>query len=121
MKSVKVMLISLLVLGLAVTFSFAAGDAAKGKAMFNDPKFAGGSKACNECHPNGKGLENAGTKKEFRVMHKKQKSLEEAVNECIVAANKGKAIDVKSQQMQDIVAYIRSLKGGAGKKPAAGY
>ena len=121
MKIVKVVLISLLVVGLAVTFSFAAGDAAKGKAMFNDPKFAGGSKACNECHPNGKGLEKAGEQKEFHVMKQTQKSLEEAVNACIVGANKGKAIDVKSQQMQDVVAYIKSLKGGAGKKPAAGY
>jgi len=121
MKIAKIMMFFLLILGLTAAVAFAAGDAARGKALFNDPKFAGGSKSCGECHPNGKGLENAGTKKEFRVMHKKQKSLEEAVNECIVAANKGKAIDVKSQQMQDIVAYIRSLKGGAGKKPAAGY
>jgi cytochrome c553 len=121
MKIAKVMLISLLVLGLAVAFSFAAGDAAKGKAMFSDPKFAGGSKACSECHPNGKGLEKAGEKKEFRIMGGTQKSLEEAVNACIVGANKGKALDVKSPQMQDVVAYIKSLKGGAGKKPAAGY
>jgi hypothetical protein len=28
---------------------------------------------------------------------------------------------VKSPQMQDVVAYIKSLKGGAGKYPAAGY
>jgi cytochrome c553 len=121
MKVLKVALISLLVLGLAVSFSFAAGNAAKGKAMFNDPKFAGGSRACSECHPNGKGLEKAGDKKEFRIMGGTQKSLEEAVNACIVGANKGKALDLKSQQMQDVVAYIKSLKGGAGKKPAAGY
>jgi len=121
MKIAKIALISLLVVGLAAAFAFAAGDAAKGKAMFSDPKFAGGSKACNECHPNGKGLDKAGEKKEFRLMGSTQKSLEEAVNACIVGANKGKALDVKSQQMQDVVAYIKSLKGGAGKKPAAGY
>ncbi len=121
MKIAKIMLISLLVLGLAVTFSFAAGDAAKGKAMFNDPKFAGGSKACSTCHPNGKGLEKAGEKKDFSIMGGTQKSLEEAVNACIVGANKGKALDVKSPQMQDMVAYIKSLKGAAGKKPASGY
>jgi cytochrome c553 len=121
MKIARIALIFLLVLGLAVSLSFAAGDAAKGKAMFSDPKFAGGSKACSECHPNGKGLDKAGEKKEFRLMGGTQKSLEEAVNACIVGANKGKAIDVKSQQMQDMVAYIKSLKGGAGKKPAGGY
>ncbi len=119
MKIARIVLLSVLALGLVFSYAIAAGDAAKGKAAFNDPKFAGGSKACGACHPNGKGLEKAGDKKEFNIMGKTQKSLEEAVNLCIEGANKGKAIDVKSQQMQDIVAYIKSLK--AGKKPAAGY
>ena len=121
MKIAKIMLISLVVFGLAVTGAFAAGDAAKGKALFSDLKFAGGTKACSSCHPNGKGLEKAGDKKEFQIMGSSQKSLEEAVNACIVGANKGKAIDVKSQQMQDMVAYIKSLNGVTGKKPASGY
>jgi cytochrome c len=110
-------MVSLVVLGLMFTFAFAAGDAAKGKALFNDPKFAGGSKACSECHPDGKGVEKAGDKKEFKIMKQSQKSLEEAVNFCIVNASKGKAIDAKSQQMQDMVAYIKSLKAPA-KAPA---
>jgi cytochrome c len=117
MKTAKIAMVSLVVLGLMFTFAFAAGDAAKGKALFNDPKFAGGSKACSECHPDGKGVEKAGDKKEFKIMKQSQKSLEEAVNFCIVNANKGKAIDAKSQQMQDMVAYIKSLKAPA-KAPA---
>ena len=43
-------------------------------------------------------------------MSKKQRNLKEAVNFCIVNANKGKAIDPKSGQTKDIVAYIKSLK-----------
>ena len=122
MKASKIVLFVLIVCSLVATGAFAAGDAAKGKVFFNDAKFAGGSKSCNECHPNGKGLDKAGDKKEFTIMGKTQKSLEEAINFCIVGANKGKAIDVKSQQMQDMVAFIKSLKGGAApKKPAAGY
>jgi cytochrome c len=89
----------------------------RGKALFENPKFAGGVKSCNECHPGGKGLEKAADKKEFKIMGKTQKSLEEAVNFCIENANKGKAIDPKSDEMKDIVAYIKSLK----KKPAPGY
>ena len=42
-------------------------------------------------------------------MGKKQNSLEDAVNFCIENANKGKAIDPKSEQMKDMVAYIKSL------------
>jgi cytochrome c len=118
MKIVKIVLLSLVVLGLVFTFAFAAGEAEKGKALFNDAKFAGGVKSCNSCHPNGKGLEKSADKKEFNIMGGKQKSLEEAVNTCIVNANKGKAIDVKSAQMKELVAYIKTLKA---KKPAAGY
>jgi cytochrome c553 len=118
MKISKIILTSVVALGLTFTFAFAAGEAEKGKALFNDPKFAGGVTACNSCHPNGKGLEKSADKKEFNIMGKKQKSLEEAVNFCIVNANKGKAIDVKSAQMKEMVAYIKTLKA---KKPAAGY
>ena len=114
----KIVLLALAAVAMLLTSAYAAGDAARGKALFNDPKFAGGSKACGECHPNGKGLEKAGAKKEFHVMDRTQKSLEEAVNACIVGANKGKPIDVTSQQMQDMVAYIRSL---GGKKPSSAY
>lgn len=110
MKTFKVLLLPLMVVVLVYSLASAAGDVAKGKALFNDPKFAGGSRSCNSCHPDGKGLENAADKKEFRIMGKTQKSLEEAINFCIVNANKGKAIDVKSAEMQDIVAYIKSLK-----------
>ena len=116
MKIAKIVMLSLVVPGLVFTFAFAAGDAAKGKALFNDKKFAGGSKACNYCHANGKGMDKTGEKKEFHIMGKMQKSLEEAVNACIEGGNKGKAIDVKSAQMQDMVAYIKSLK--AAEKPA---
>jgi cytochrome c len=111
MKTLKVVLLSVLALSLIFSFAFAAGDVAKGKALFNDPKFAGGTaeKSCNSCHQDGKGLEKAGMKKEFNIMGEKQMSLEEAVNLCIVNANKGKAIDPKSEDMANVVAYIKSL------------
>jgi len=117
MKILKVVLLSMIAVGLIFSFAFAAGNVEKGKALFNDPKFAGGTsgKSCSSCHPGGKGLEKAADKKEFGIMGKKQKSLGEAVNFCIVNANKGKAIDTKSDQMKDIVTYIKSLKALAEK------
>ncbi len=111
MKFLRILLFSILIIGL--TFSIAAAGKhtpqERGKALFNDPKFAGGSKSCNECHMNGKGLEKAGAKKEFTIMNKKLNSIEDAVNFCIEKANKGKPIDVKSQQMKDIVSYIETF------------
>lgn len=124
MKFVKLIMLSLVILGLTFSFCFAMKHLPeeRGKTLFNDPKFTGGSKACNECHPNGKGLEKSPDKKEFNIMGKTQKSLQEAVNFCIVNANKGKAIDEKSDQMKDIVAYIKSLKKPAeAPKKAPGY
>lgn len=125
MKALKIVILSLVALGLLFSGAFAAKHLPeeRGKALFNDPKFAGGTKACNECHPGGKGLEKAADKKEFKIMGKTQKSLEEAVNFCIENANKGKAIDAKSDQMKDIVAYIKSLakKPAEAPKKAPGY
>jgi len=91
--------------------AFAAGDAAKGKILFNDPKFGGGTsgQSCNTCHPDGKGLETSGDKKEIKIMGKMQ-SLEDAVNNCTVSAVKGKAVDAKSEDMANLIAYIKSLK-----------
>jgi len=120
MRFIKIVLLSLIALGLIFSYAFAAADTAKGKELFNDVKFAGGTagKSCNSCHPGGKGLEKAGDKKDFSLGGKMQKSLEEALNVCIVMANKGKAIDVKSDRMKELVAYIKSLKPvAAAEKP----
>lgn len=123
----KVLILSIIALGLLVSGALGMKHLPeeRGKALFNDPKAFGGQKACSECHPNGKGLEQSGEKKEFKIMGKTQKSLEEAVNFCIENASKGKAIDAKSDKMKDVVAYIKSLKpkapGAAPKPKAPGY
>ena len=81
----------------------------RGKAHFNNPAFAGGKKSCSTCHPEGRGLEGSGAKTKFSIMGGEQGSLEEAINICIVMANKGTALDVNSTEMQEISSYIKSL------------
>ena len=112
MKILKISLLSLMAVALVFSLAFAAGNVEKGKALFNDPKFAGGTagKSCVSCHPDGKDLEKAGMKKEWKTPAGPAKTLEEAINLCIVNALKGKALDPKSEEMQDIVAYIKSLE-----------
>lgn len=107
----KTVITAIAIAALTVSIASAAGNAARGKALFNDPKFAGATSgnSCNTCHPGGSGLEHAGTKKEFHIAGKTQLSLEEAVNACIEYAIRGKALDPKSTAMQDITAYIKSL------------
>ena len=110
-KTVSLIIISTLTLPLAFTLAVAEHQtpADKGKTHFNNPEFAGGEKACNSCHPNGRGLEGAGTKSSFAIMGGQQASLEEAINMCIVNANKGDALKVLATEMQEIVSYIKSL------------
>jgi cytochrome c len=112
-RVLRTLIMLMVVVGLASSFAFSQ-DVEKGKALFNNPSFAGGKNACNSCHPNGRGLERAGAKTGFNVTGKTQNSIEEAVNFCIVNASKGKAIPLDSQEMKDLVAYIKSLGGGTG-------
>jgi cytochrome c len=90
-----------------------AGTLDKGKAMFNDPKLGTTGKSCNDCHQNGKGLENAASKTD----------LEQIVNGCISRGLNGKPLDVKSPEMHSLVSYIKSFGGvkkQQGKKAAVG-
>ncbi len=119
MNYIRILLLAVAAaVGLMLSTVLAAGNAAKGKLLFNDPKFANGVRACSECHPDGRGLEEAADKKVFHIGGETQKGLEEAVNACIVNAAGGEAIAPNSAEMEDIVAYIKSLKG---RKPADGY
>ena len=106
-------LMTVAVTGLLCTSAGAAGMVEKGKAFFKDPKFAEGAsgKSCASCHPDGKGLEKAGLRgrKEWKNPGGTWLSLQDANNVCIILANKGKAIDPRSAEMKDLVAYIKSL------------
>jgi len=111
MKFCRIILLALISCGLIFSFAFAASNVEKGKALFNDPKAFGGTagKSCGSCHPNGQGLEKAGTMKEWKNPGGTWMTLQDAINVCIVMANKGTALDPKSEQMKDVVAYIKSL------------
>lgn len=113
----KMALLAMLAVVLVFSAAYAGDMVAKGKKHFENPSFADGKKACNACHPGGRGLEAAGSKTKFNIMGGTQNSLEEAVNFCIVNANKGKAISEDSAEMNEIVAYIKSL----GSQAAPGY
>jgi cytochrome c peroxidase len=89
----------------------------RGKALFNDPKLGGKEgKSCSSCHPDGKGLEKAATKADGQT--------QEMVNKCMSNAHSGKTLDVNSEQMKDLLSYIKTLKPAgatpAKKKPAVG-
>ena len=93
--------------------AFADGDVKRGKTLFNDPNLSGSSfgVSCNTCHPVGKGLEHSWSigKTTWSSCSEERNSLEDAINTCILMANKGRPLDLKSQEMKDLTAYIKSL------------
>jgi cytochrome c peroxidase len=113
MKHFKTAVISFLAVALIFTVAFGATTTERGKALFNDPKAFGasGNTSCATCHPNGKGLETSGKwlKRTFTNPGGSWLKLQDAINVCIILANKGKAIDPRSQDMKDVVAYIREI------------
>jgi cytochrome c len=119
------MKIILMVLSIAAvivvsTYASAEGDVKRGKTLFNDPKLSGSSfgVSCNTCHPKGKGLEHSWSveKTAWSSCSGERNSLEDSINTCILMANKGQPIDLKSQEMKDLVAYIKSLAKKTKKK-----
>jgi cytochrome c len=127
MKALRIIVICFITVGLLFIFAYkmgeiiaaevsesemAMGSVSKGKVLFNNPALGSSTNAnsCNTCHPEGRGLEKAGEKKEFHIMGKKQESIEEAVNICIEMPLQGKALDPEGEDMANIVAYIKSLK-----------
>jgi cytochrome c peroxidase len=79
----------------------------RGKALFNDPKLGTTGKSCNDCHPGGKGVEKAAAKND----------IERIVNSCITHSIKGRALDVKSVEMQSLVLYIKSFGDKTSTNP----
>lgn len=107
MRTVMILSIVILSVGLA----FAGGSVENGKKLYNDITLGGSTnaKSCNTCHPGGKGLEKAGTKKYTSLMGMKVNALEDVVNICIERPLGGKKLAHDSQKMKDIVSYIKSL------------
>lgn len=115
-RKVKLTLMAAIALAAVMLFAVAAisetsGEAAagRGKALFNDPSFAGGKKACNDCHLEGRNLVGVANKSRFTVMGNNLATLEDVVNFCIKNASHGKPIKKGSRDMKDMIEYLRSL------------
>jgi cytochrome c peroxidase len=102
MKIFKIISLCAAAIGLICAAALATGDAARGKALFNDPKLSGGTagRSCNTCHADGKGMENAWSRQD----------LAQVINTCIVNALKGKPLDRNSADMADLIAYLNALR-----------
>jgi cytochrome c peroxidase len=102
MKKSITVIFALMAVPLFFAAAYGEGNAEKGKVLFNDPQLGGGKAgvSCNSCHPDGK---NAAKEAD-------DKGVRQIINTCIQKALQGNPIDPSSSQMDDLVAYLRSVK-----------
>ena len=113
----NLLLVATLMMAGSLTLAYAA-SVDKGKILFENPKLGNGTtgKSCMTCHDGGKGLgSDLFERKQFTIMGMAQKSLAEVINVCIEHPLGGTAIDAQGGEMQDLIAYIKTL---VAKQPA---
>lgn len=110
MKKTIALAAALIIAGSAVLVLAASVD--KGKALFESPKLGNGTtgKSCSTCHAGGKNLgSDLFEREQFTIMGMGKKSLAEVINVCIEKPLGGKAIDPQGQEMNDLIAYMKTL------------
>lgn len=97
-------------------YSLAHGaDAQRGKKLFEDPRLGGGTtgKSCATCHVDGEGFgKDLFQRNRYSIMGQEKPNIEDVVNLCIKIPLGGKPIDPKGKDMQDLLAYMRTLVSG---------
>lgn len=110
MKKTLILVTALIMTG-GLTLAYAA-NVDKGKALFESSSLGGGTtgKSCRTCHEDG---ENLGSdlfdRKQFTIMEMDKKTLAEVINVCIEKPLGGVAIDTHGQEMEDLIAYMKTL------------
>jgi len=111
MKKKMFVLASVFVMAGTLTLAYAA-DVDKGKALFASPTLGGGTtgKSCMTCHDGGEGLgDDLFDRQSYTIMGMEKNSVEEMVNVCIERPLGGVAIDTASDEMLDLIAYMKTL------------
>ncbi len=117
MKKTLVFVAALMMTGTLVY----AASVDNGKALFESPTLGGGTtgQSCNTCHEGG---ENLGSdlfeRKQFTIMGMDKKALADVINVCIEKPLGGTAIDPQGQEMQDLMAYMKTLINKPAPKKA---
>jgi len=101
MKHLSAWLVLLLValpLGARATES---PNAQLGRQLFESTQLGSNGKSCSVCHPGGKGLEE--------ISAYDDPTLKEMINFCIRDALKGTMLDLQSQELEAMLAYLRTF------------
>ena len=77
-------------------------SAGLGQSLFQSTSLGSNGKSCSSCHPEGKGLDNLGSYDDNQ--------LKGTINSCIQNALKGKPLNPQAQELDSLLAYLRSLQ-----------
>jgi cytochrome c len=91
---------------------FSACNKEPGEALFKDREFASNKKSvsCSFCHSGAAKLNDTDTQTIFNIDGKTYNSIESVINQVMITQfMQGQPIDEKSQQMKDLVAYVKKL------------
>ena len=77
-------------------------SAALGQSLFESTALGSNGKSCSTCHPGGQGLDNLASYDDTR--------LKTTINSCIQNALKGKKLNPQAQELDSLLAYLRSLE-----------
>ncbi len=72
-----------------------------GKTLFESNELGTAERSCNNCHPDGKGLDKTGQSDDATI--------KERINRCIRNAQGGEVLDAGSQEMEALLNYVRFL------------
>ncbi len=111
MKKKMFVLTSAFVMAGTLSLGYAA-NIEKGKSLFESPTLGGGTtgKSCITCHSGGEGFDDdLFDRKTFKIMGMDKNNVEEIVNVCIERPLGGAAIDPQGEEMQDLIAYMKTL------------
>jgi cytochrome c2 len=110
MKKISIFTAALLIAG-GLSFAYAA-NIDKGKALFESPTLGGGTtgKSCKTCHAGGRNFgADLFERKQLTIMGKKVTDVAAIINVCIEKPLGGTAIDTNGEEMQDLIAYMKTL------------
>lgn len=86
-------------------------DVKNGRALFQDETLGGSSnsKSCRSCHKRESELVGTADKSYDSLFGFITRDVEDVINLCIVLPLKGKPYAKNSQEMADLIAYLRSI------------
>jgi len=102
MRYIAIPVILLLCTSCLTASAIEAPSLSLGKSIFESTQLGTSGRSCDNCHPQGKGLD--------KVADFNDLELKDIINACIRDAQKGQTISPESQEMNALLGYVRTFQ-----------